>query len=72
MSFTYNDDTIEEKHHNFQKSKATHFYWMDMTPEKKKTKKTINNKELFFYNNYYYGLCFAQTLILSHLILIFI
>ncbi len=38
MSFTYNDDTIEEKHHNFQKSKATHFYWMDMTPEKK-TKK---------------------------------
>ncbi len=35
MRFTYKDDTIEEKHHRFQKSKATHFYWMDMTPEKK-------------------------------------
>ncbi len=36
MCFTYKDDTIEEKHHRFQKSKATHFYWMDMTPEEKK------------------------------------
>lgn len=34
MSFTYKDDSIEEEHHRFQKSKATHFYWMDMTPKK--------------------------------------
>lgn len=36
MSLTYKDDTIEDKHHRFQKSEAAHCYRMDMTPEKKK------------------------------------
>lgn len=44
MSITYKDDPIEDKHHRFQKSKAAHFDWMEMTPERKK--KIINNKVL--------------------------
>jgi len=62
MSFTYKDDTIEDKHHRFQKSKAAHCYRMDMAPEKKKKKTRINAKEhLYFYT---WRLLFSQN---SHL-----